>query len=61
VDCAEYKRLVSKHPKAIGEWKISFDDARAWARATKAERAIINIAKSTHVRQKAGNASALKT
>lgn len=40
VNCAEHQRLVSEHLRAIAEWKKTFDDANAWERALKAERAV---------------------
>jgi len=41
VDCAEYKRLVAEHLKAIAEWKRTFDNPEALEKALEAERAIV--------------------
>jgi len=41
MDCAERKRLVAEHLRVIGEWKKTFDDAYAWQRALRAERAVL--------------------
>jgi hypothetical protein len=42
VDCAEYKRLVAQHLKAIAEWKKTFDSREAWEKALEAERAVVD-------------------
>ena len=41
VDCAEYKRLVANHLRAIDEWKRTFDNREAWEKVLEAERAVV--------------------
>jgi hypothetical protein len=40
-DCAEYKRLVSRHLKTIAEWKRTFDSGEAWEKTVEMECAIL--------------------
>lgn len=41
VDCADYKRLVAIHLKAIAEWKNTFDDPGAWDKVIDSERIVV--------------------
>jgi hypothetical protein len=41
VECAEHKRLVALHLKAIAEWKNTFDDPGAWEKVMDAERVVV--------------------